>query len=294
VFGMTTFETHWLDVPLGRIRVRTAGTGPALMFTHGLLVDSRIWDQVAGAVASQGFTVVLPDLPLGAHAIAVADRSKLTTSAVASSLFDIADRLDVQRFSILGFDTGGAIAQVATASQPERIDRPALMSCDAFHNYPPPLIKPFKWAARWSPAMSLILKTLSSNRYQHIPMPLGLVAKHKIDETLVKAWVVPSATIPEVRADVVAFIRQMNAVDTLAAADQLRHFTGPSMVMWSRQEKVFPRKDAHRLVELIPECQLRWIDDAYTFASLDNPTRMIELILEFLNLPKLTRSVDRA
>lgn len=35
------------------------------MFTHGLLVDGRIWDRVAGWVAEQGFTVVLPDLPLG-------------------------------------------------------------------------------------------------------------------------------------------------------------------------------------------------------------------------------------
>jgi pimeloyl-ACP methyl ester carboxylesterase len=282
---MTTFETQWVDAPIGRIRVRSAGTGPALMFTHGLLVDGRIWDQVASTVAQQGFTVVLPDLPLGAHCAPVKDRSTLTTHAVADCLFDVADKLRVDRFSVLGFDTGGAISQVAAASRPERIERLALMSCDAFEHYPPLLIRPFKWAALWSPAMSLVLKTLSDNKYQHIPLPLGLVAKHKIDQSLVAAWSEPSASNPDIRADLVAFIKQMNAVDTLAAAETLRHFAGPSMVMWSRQEKVFPRKDAQRLTELIPGCQLRWIDDAYTFASLDNPTRMIELVLEFLRLP---------
>ena len=281
---MTTFETQWVDLPMGRIRVWTAGTGPALMFTHGLLVDGRIWDQVAVAVASQGFAVVLPDLPLGAHSVAVADRSKLSTRGVADCLFDVADSLGIERFSVLGFDTGGAIAQVAVASRPERIERLALMSCDAFEHYPPMLVKPFKWAARWSPAMSLVLKTLSDNKYQHVPLPLGLVAKHKIDPSLVKAWSEPPSD-PEIRADLVAFILQMSSVDTLDAAEKLRHFAGPSMVMWSRKDKVFPRKDAHRFTELLPGCQLRWIDGAYTFASLDNPTRMIELVLEFLNLP---------
>ena len=57
------------------------------------------------------------------------------------------------------------------------------------------------------------------------------------------------------------------------------------MVMWSRHDQVFPRRDATRLAELLPGCELRWIDDSYTFASLDNPTRMIELVLEFLALP---------
>lgn len=280
-----TFATHWLDVPLGRIRVRTAGEGPALVFTHGLLVDSRIWDQVATPIAAAGFTVVLPDLPLGAHSVAVADRWKLTTSGVAACLFDVADQLGIERFSILGFDTGGAISQVAAASRPERIERLALMSCDAFDHFPPLLIKPFMWAARWPPAMTLVLKTLSNNRYQHIPLPLGLVAKHKIDAHLVRAWSEPCKTDPNVRADLVAFIKQMNAFDTLAAAAVLRQFPGPSMVMWSRQEKVFPRKDAQRLTDLLPGCQLRWINDAYTFASLDNPLRMIELIKEFLDLP---------
>lgn len=283
------FASRLLDLEIGSIRVRIRGSGPAIMFTHGLLVDGRIWSQVAHAVAEEGFTVVLPDLPLGAHSVAVADRSRLTTAGVATCLFDIADQLDIDRFSVVGFDTGGAISQVAAADRPERIERLALMSCDAFEHYPPPLIKPFKWAARWSPAMSLVLKTLSDVRYQRIPLPLGLVAKHKLDQALARAWSEPSRNDPEIRADVVAFIKQMNAADTLAAAEKLRTFAGPSMVMWSREEKVFPRKDAHRLADLIPGCELRWIDDSYTFASLDNPTRMIELTLEFLNLPILHR-----
>jgi pimeloyl-ACP methyl ester carboxylesterase len=281
---MVEFTTQWCDIAIGRNRVRTAGTGPVIMFTHGLLVDGRIWDRVATDVAAGGFTVVLPDLPLGAHSVAVADRAKLTTSAVAACLFDIADELGIEQFALLGFDTGGAVAQMAAAARPERITRLALMSCDAFEHFPPPMIKPFQWAAKWSPAMTLVLKTLSDARFQHFPLTLALVAKHKIEPSLVKAWAEPPSSNPEVRADLVTFINQMSGADTLAAAEKLRHFHGPSMVMWSRQDRIFPQRDAHRLAELLPRCELRWIDDAYTFASLDNPNRVTELVLEFLSL----------
>jgi pimeloyl-ACP methyl ester carboxylesterase len=132
--------------------------------------------------------------------------------------------------------------------------------------------------------MSLVLKTLSDVRFQFAPLPLGLVAKHRLEGDLVRAWAAPSQTHRAIRDDVVAFILQMNARDTLAAAEKLRSFPGPSMVMWSHEDRVFPRRDAHRLAKLLPQCELRWIRDAYTFASLDNPSRMIELVLEFMAL----------
>src|SRR5687768_2128065 len=106
VTASTTFTTHWLDLPIGRTRVRTTGEGPVLFLTHGLLVDGRIWDDVATAVAAHGFHVVLPDLPLGAHTVPVHDRSALTTAEVANCLFDIADHFGAERFAIVGFDTG--------------------------------------------------------------------------------------------------------------------------------------------------------------------------------------------
>ncbi len=283
---MTEFDTHWLDLPVGRTRVRTVGDGPAILFTHGLLVDGRIWDRVAGPVAERGYRVLLPDLPLGAHTEPVHDRDALTTMAVADTLFDVADALGVDRFAVLGFDTGGALSQVATARRPERVDRLALMSCDAFEHFPPPLVRPFQWAAYWPPAMSLVLASLGNPRLQHWPLPIGLLAKHGIPDELVRSWAGPCATDPAIRADCVAFIRQMRAVDTLAAAEALRTYPGPSMVLWSRRDQFFPRKDAVRLAGLLPHCELRWIDDAYTFASLDNPTRTVELVSEFLALPR--------
>jgi pimeloyl-ACP methyl ester carboxylesterase len=280
----TDITTTWVDLPLVRMRVRTVGDGSPIVLTHGLLVDGQIWDDVARHLAAGGYRVILPDLPLGAHTVPVKDRRQLTTQSVADTIVAMADALDIDRFAIVGFDTGGALAQVVTATHGERVDRLALMSCDAFTHFPPPLIRPFQWAARWPPMMTLVLASLSSPRLQHRPLPLGLVAKHKIDPRLIEAWSRPTGTDPEIRQDAVAFIKQMSSVATLAAAARLATFTGPSMVMWSREDRVFPRKDAQRLTDLLPGCQLRWIDDSYVFAPLDNPGRTTELVTEFLEL----------
>jgi len=280
----TDFTTTWVDLPLLRMRVRTVGEGPAIVCTHGLLVDGQIWDRVARGIAARGYRVVLPDLPLGAHTVPVKDRHQLTTRSVAAAIVDMADALGLDRFAMLGFDTGGALAQVATAANFDRVDRLALMSCDAFEHFPPALIRPFQWAARWSPMMTLVLKSLSSPRLQHRPLPLGLVAKHKIDPRLIEAWNRPPASDPEIREDCVAFIRQMSSVDTLSAARRLAEYPGPSMVMWSQEDRVFPHRDAQRLADLLPGCQLRWIEDSYVFAPLDNPERTTSLTLEFLEL----------
>lgn len=44
---LSTASPTWLDLPIGRVRCRVAGEGPPLLFVHGLLVDSRLWEQVA-------------------------------------------------------------------------------------------------------------------------------------------------------------------------------------------------------------------------------------------------------
>ena len=80
------------------------------------------------------------------------------------------------------------------------------------------MIKPFQWAAHWSPAMTLVLKSLQQPPTAARPLPLGLVAKRKIDPALISAWAEPTSSDLEIRADCVAFIKQMSSADTLAAA----------------------------------------------------------------------------
>ena len=53
---------------------------PPVVFVHGILVDSRLWDRVAEGLADRGFRCYLPNWPLGSHTIPVERRRRVVTA----------------------------------------------------------------------------------------------------------------------------------------------------------------------------------------------------------------------
>ncbi len=69
------------------IRYREVGSGPALVFAHGVLASSVLWgDVVAGP--SGRFRCVVPDLPLGRHAVPMSPATDLSPRGVARLVAD--------------------------------------------------------------------------------------------------------------------------------------------------------------------------------------------------------------
>jgi len=60
-----------VQLPSGTIRYHERGTGPPVVFVHGLLVNANLWRHVVPAVAGAGFRCLAPDWPLGSHTIPV-------------------------------------------------------------------------------------------------------------------------------------------------------------------------------------------------------------------------------
>ena len=271
--------TTWLDLPIGPVRCRTAGQGPPLLFVHGALVDSRLWDAVARRLSSD-HTVVLPDLPLGAHERPVADARRLTPSSVADSLIDLMDALDLPKATLVGNDTGGAIAQIAAARHGDRIDQLILTSCDAFEHFPPRVVRPFLWLGWCPPLLRLVGWAFGAIRGRSSPL-WRLLARTGLDGATAAAWMRPIRTSKAVRRDTAALLRSVRPADTLDAAARLRHYHGDVLVAWSTDDLVFPRSDARRLAEQVPRAELQLIDGARTFSSLERPERLAGLIRDF-------------
>ncbi len=69
------------------IRYREVGSGPALVFAHGVLASSVLWgDVVAGP--SGRFRCVVPDLPLGGHTVPMSPAADLSPRGVARLVAD--------------------------------------------------------------------------------------------------------------------------------------------------------------------------------------------------------------
>src|SRR5262245_53524631 len=130
-----------LSLPAGRIRYRERGSGPPVVFVHGLLVNADLWRAVVPMVADAGFRCIAPDWPMGSHDVAVPN-ADLSPPGVAGVIASFLEALDLHGVTVVANDTGGAITQILMVEHPERIGRVVLTPSDGLERFFPPVFAP--------------------------------------------------------------------------------------------------------------------------------------------------------
>ncbi len=130
------------DLPQGRLSYRAAGppssSRPPVVFLHGLLVDSRLWEPVAERLAAEGVRSYAPTLPLGAHRHPMNADADLSPQGVAGLVRDFIATLGLGNVTIVGNDTGGAICQLMLAGDASRDRRRRLDQLRRVRRFPAP------------------------------------------------------------------------------------------------------------------------------------------------------------
>jgi len=67
----------------------------------------------------------------------------------------------------------------------------------------------------------------------------------------------------------------------ILAAEALRTFDRPVLVVWAAEDRVMPPDHGRRLTNLIPNAKLIEIHDSYTLIPEDQPTQLARAIREF-------------
>src|SRR5215831_16235796 len=140
-------ERRELELAQGRLRCFEAGSGPPIVFVHGVLLNANLWRKVVARLSPEHRCVAL-DLPLGSHELVAGPSADLSPPGLAALVLDAIEALGLEDVTLIGNDTGGAICQVAVTERPERIGRLVLTSCDSRENFPPPAFQIIVEAAR--------------------------------------------------------------------------------------------------------------------------------------------------
>jgi pimeloyl-ACP methyl ester carboxylesterase len=281
-----------IELSAGTIEYQDTGTGPVLVFLHGLLMDASLWDDVITGL-SPGFRCLAPTLPLGAHRVPMRPDADLSMPAIARLVTEFLDRLDLPDVTLIGNDTGGALVQLIITRAPsaERVRRVVLVSCDAFDNFPPGLTgKTLFLAGRLSPAMfGLFMQQMRLRPVRRLPIAFGWLTRRGDPATA--RWMRPVLTQPGIRRDTVKVLRAAAGDTSLLtrAADGLADFTGPALVIWASQDRVMPPDHGRRLAGILPQGQLVQVDDSYTLIPLDQPARLAQAIRDFSVSPRVSR-----
>jgi pimeloyl-ACP methyl ester carboxylesterase len=271
-----------IDLPAGTIRYRDTGSGEPIVFVHGLLVNGALWRKVTPSL-ERDFRCVVPDLPLGSHAVAMDARADLSPPGVARLVADFLDALDLDRVTLVGNDTGGAISQLVAAHHPDRLGRLVLTPCDAYENFLPPAFRPLQYAARVPGLITALIQGGRIGAVRRGPLGFGLLSKRRpIDDETLRGYLAPFLADRGVRRDTLKVLRGISNRQTIEAAERLRHFDRPTLIAWAPEDHFFKLSFAQRLAADIPEARLVEIDDSLTFVPEDQPERLAEAIRDFI------------
>jgi pimeloyl-ACP methyl ester carboxylesterase len=264
----------------GEIEYRESGSGRPIVFVHGVGVNGDLWRNVAPALTSH--RRIVPDLPLGAHAIPLDEAPDGSLPGLATLLGGFLDALDLSDAVLVANDTGGAITQAFIGRRPERVGALVLTSCDAFDRYPPPAVAYLKATALMPGGLWLLSRAVQSRFVQRLPTAYGWATHRPIEPRIMESYVSNIRASAGVRADLRRVLRGARDEDMHAASLSVREFEKPALVAWAEDDRFFPVWHGRTLAKLIPNARFELVRGSRTFIPEDQPERLVELIREFL------------
>jgi pimeloyl-ACP methyl ester carboxylesterase len=274
-------ERRTVEVPAGTIEYRERGSGSPIVFVHGVGVNGDLWRDVGPRLSDQ-YRCIVPDLPWGSHSVPLGDDVDLSLPGMARIVADFIGALGLDDVTLVANDTGGAVAQSLVGTRPKRIGRLVLTSCDAFEKFPPTPQRYLLLAAHFPALMWLVAWTVRFRFIQRLPTAYGWVTSRPIAPAVMRSYTDPIRINSGVRRDLRRLLLAVDTRYTLEAAESLRGFDKPALVLWAEGDKIFPREHGKRLAELLPQGRFEMIPDSRTFIPEDQPERLASRVRDFI------------
>lgn len=272
-------EPRRIETCAGEIEVFERGEGPALVFAHGWLANANLWRNVVDRLADR-FRCLALDLPLGAHRLPVTPGADLSAAGCGALLGDAIETLGLAGATLVGNDSGGAYSQIALAHRPELADRLVLTSCETpYDEFPPPPFDGLPAAAADPAVLGQLLAALEDPEVRKLPAAFGLLAKHPIEPAVSDSYALPCSRDTEILRDTAkAMAGASTETVHRAGATLIANWEKPALLVWSRQDPVFPIEHARRYAEALPAARLVEVDDCFSFTPEDRPDAVADAI----------------
>jgi pimeloyl-ACP methyl ester carboxylesterase len=256
--------------------VDTGGDGPVVVLVHGLGNSLEIWARVLPRLA-RTCRVIAFDLP----GFGQASRPDAAHDGpfFAAQVLALLDALELERAVLVGNSLGAGAILHLSALAPRRIARAVLAAPGgigrrtnvAMRAAALPLIG--GWLARPTRFNNRMTLQIALHDHRHLTADLlGDFNRH--------------AALPGSER---AFVRTLQAGVTLAGSRDCAHtkelaarFPAPALVVWGRQDRVFPVDYAAKAAELIPDSQLTLIDACGHYPHWEQPEVFVGAVEAFV------------
>lgn len=241
---------------------KITGEGKPLLILHGWGIDSSLnWVKIQKILAIQGYKVILPDFPGFGKS---ADPPKAWgVLDYAEWLKGLTDSLKIKKFSILAHSFGGRVAVKFISKNPKKIEK--LILCAPAGIKPKPDLEA-KIVFGLVKLGNIIFKIKQAGKLKNGTRKVFYAFLGYKD--YVKAKGVMKKTIKEVISeDLTPCFSKVDA---------------KTLIIWGKRDKVVPLEYAHIFKEKIKDSQLEILPKAGHSPQIDNPEKLLEVIIKFL------------
>ena len=246
-----------------------AGSGPVVLFVHGVYVTGALWDDVVDELGD-GFRSIVPTWPLGAHSTP-SRGADLGAEAAARRIVHFTEALDLRDVTVVANDTGGGLVLAALGDptlDTSRFGRLVLTNCDSYEHFPPGSFAQIVKLCAFSPRIGgAVLRLLATGPGQSFF--LKAVCRHAPSPERQREIFGAFATSADARRDAVRVTASLDPALTLRAASAIEAFDKPVTLAWGVEDQLFPLDHGRRLQEAFPHAELIEIPDSSTYVMLD-------------------------
>lgn len=266
---------RWLEVNGHPVNVVELGSGPPLVFVHGLGGSWQNWLEQVPEFA-RDHRVIAFDLPgfgespLPAEEISISGSGRLVVGLM--------DALGIERAALVGNSMGGFVATEIAVQAPDRVERLVLVSAAGISSEQA-LRRPLVMAARMGQLGAAWVATRSetlTRRPRMRKLLTGGIMRHP-DQ------LPPALVAEQVRGSgKPGFVDALDELLRYRLRERLGEISVPTLVVWGRQDRVVPVRDAQKFVELIPRARKVIFDDTGHVPQLERPEAFNAVLREFL------------
>ena len=209
---------HSVQTASGRISYTEQGTGPVALFVHGVLLNGYLWRHQLEDLADIRRCIAVDLLAHGDTEIA--PDQDVSVTANAKMLKEFLDALSIDQVDLVGNDSGGGIAQIFAALNPERVRSLTLTDCDTHDNWPPEAFKPFLTMAAAGGLRGTLDAMLSDKSIYRSPQALGPAYEHpeRVSDDSIERYLRPLVRTEQRTRDLQRFLAAFDNRHTLADA----------------------------------------------------------------------------
>lgn len=248
-----------------RVRDNGRPDAPVLVLVHALANSVEIWDRVLPRL-SRSFRVIAFDLP--GFGQASRPDAKYDGTFFARQLEAVLDALGLQRPILVGNSLGASTIIRLAKTAPNRMSRAVLAAPGGFGRKTSLLMR--------APALPLIGDWLArpTSRNNALTLRLAIHDRGNITQEL-QDTVNRYAAMPGSEMSLVRTLKQgvtlLGGRDRASLEAAAQAFPVPALVIWGKQDRVFPVEHAERAIALLPQSELLLVDGCGHYPHWEHP-----------------------